>query len=170
MTTSEQTKERARAKRLMDGYKLTIEQYDKIWNFQGGICYACRQPEPVNGRRLSVDHCHTTGLIRGLLCSRCNPIVGKLENAFKRYGLGKVTGLDVQILASRIASYLWEPPATQALGYRWFGYTGRTGTITHRKRLRKERKNNRVDQTSLGAHHDDRNYTNGHRIDSGNNH
>jgi Recombination endonuclease VII len=136
----EQAKERAREKRLLDNYKLTIAKYDIIWNFQGGICYACRQPEPVKGRRLSVDHCHTTGLIRGLLCSRCNPIVGKLENAFKRYGLGKVTGLDVQILASRIATYLWEPPATEALGYNHFGYPGRTGTKAHRKRLRKERK------------------------------
>ena len=137
----EQSKERARAKRLLDNYKLTIEQYDAILAFQGGVCYACHQPEPVKGRRLSVDHDHDTGLVRGLLCSRCNPIIGKLENAYKRYGLGKVVGLDVKTLITRIAGYLWQPPATKALGMEHFGYTGRTGTKVHRARLRREAKN-----------------------------
>jgi len=136
----EKKKERARAKRLWDNYKLTVEQYEIILAFQGGVCYACHQAEPVKGRRLSVDHCHDTGLIRGLLCSRCNPIVGKLENAYKRYGLGKVTDLNVQILAARIASYLLQSPATAALGAPHYGYPGRTGTKAHRARLRKEKK------------------------------
>ncbi len=137
---NEKSKEKARAKRLQDNYKLTVEQYDIIFAFQGGVCYACQQAEPVKGRRLSVDHNHDTGLVRGLLCSRCNPIIGKLENAYKRYGLGKVIGLTVTTLATRIASYLWQPPATKALGMEHFGYTGRTGTKTHRARLRKEKK------------------------------
>ena len=133
-------KEKARAKRLMDNYKLTIEQYDAILTHQGGVCYACHQPEPVKGRRLSVDHCHLTGQVRGLLCSRCNPILGKLERAFVRYGLGKVEGLKMFKWAFRISSYLVEFPATKALGMEHFGYSGRTGTKKHRARLRKERK------------------------------
>ncbi len=137
---TEQAKERARAKRLWDNYKLTIAQFDTILAFQGGVCYGCGQSEPVKGRRLSVDHDHDTGLVRGLLCSRCNPIVGKLENAYKRYGLGKVPGLNVKTLATRIASYLWQPPATKALGMEHFGYSGRTGTKKHRARLRREKK------------------------------
>ena len=136
----EQSKERAWAKRLWDNYRLTIEQWKAIYVYQGGVCYGCQQPEPVKGRRLSVDHDHETGLIRGLLCSRCNPIIGKLENAYKRYGLGKVPGLNVKTLATRIASYLWKPPATKALGMEHFGYSGRVGTKAHRKRLKKERK------------------------------
>jgi hypothetical protein len=144
------SKERARAKRLLDNYKLTVVMYDAIWNFQGGVCYCCHEAEPVKGRRLSVDHCWTTGLIRGLLCSRCNPIIGKLERAYKRYGLGKVTALTVQLLASRIATYLFEPPATKALGYSHFGYAGRTNTKAHRKLLRKERKVGDTPQTPLG--------------------
>lgn len=147
----EQTRERARAKRLLDNYKLTVAQYDAILAYQGGVCYACHQPEPVKGRRLSVDHCHVTGLVRGLLCSRCNPIIGKLENAYKRYGLGKLESLTVALLASRIATYLFNPPATKALGREHFGYTGRTGTKTHRARLRKERKNSGGTRTSLGS-------------------
>lgn len=148
---SEKIKERARAKRLLDNYKLTVEQYDAILAYQGGVCYVCHQAEPVKGRRLSVDHCHTTGLVRGLLCSRCNPIIGKLENAYKRYGLGKVTTLTVQILATRVGAYLWDPPATKALGKQHFGYIGRTGTKTHRARLRKERRSSGGAQTSLGT-------------------
>jgi len=124
----------------MDNYKLTIEQYEKILAYQGGVCYGCQQSEPVKGRRLSVDHDHDTGLVRGLLCSRCNPIIGKLENAYKRYGLGKVLNLTVTILAGRIFSYLQEPPATKALRLMHFGYPGRTGTKAHRTRLRRERK------------------------------
>jgi len=138
---SEQVKERARAKRLMDNYKLTTEQYDIIFAYQGAVCYACQQPEPVKGRRLSVDHNHDTGEIRGLLCSRCNPILGKIENAFKRYGLGKVIGLHVARLIWRLSTYLGTPPATMALGMRHFGYPGRTGTKKHRALLRKEKKN-----------------------------
>lgn len=136
----EQAKERARAKRLMDNYKLTVEQYDAILESQGGVCYGCRMAEPVKGRRLSVDHDHGTGLVRGLLCSRCNPILGKFERAYMRYGLGKVLTLNVATLLFRLAYYIQEPPATKALGMQHFGYSGRTGTKVHRKRLRKERK------------------------------
>jgi recombination endonuclease VII len=137
---TEKAKEKARAKRLMDNYKLTVEKYDAILAYQNGVCYACQQPEPVKGRRLSVDHDHSTGLVRGLLCSRCNPIIGKLERAFLRYGLRKVVGLDVKTLATRIANYLWRPPAVKALGMEHFGYIGRIGTKAHRLRIRKEKK------------------------------
>jgi hypothetical protein len=133
-------KETARAKRLMDNYKLTVEQYDAIFVFQGGVCYACGQPEPVKGRRLSVDHCWKTGLVRGLLCSRCNPVLGKIERAFMRYGLGKVLGLDIGMFLKRLSVYWADPSATKALGMQHFGYVGRTGTKAHRARIRKEAK------------------------------
>lgn len=144
----EQAKERARAKRLWDNYKLTVEQYDHILAYQGGVCYVCQCPEPVKGRRLSVDHDHDTGEVRGLACSRCNPLLGKIENAFKRYGLGKVVGLTVATVVGRLAQYLGAPPARMALGMKHFGYTGRTGTKAHRKRLRREKKISGGVQTS----------------------
>jgi hypothetical protein len=122
----------------MDGYKLTPEMYDFIWQFQCGVCYVCDQPEPVKGRRLSVDHDHADGKIRGLLCSRCNPLLGKIENAYKRYGLGKVVTLSVATFVCRVGQYLKLTPAWQALGRDHFGYPGRTGTKAHRKRLKKE--------------------------------
>ena len=124
----------------MDNYKLTVEQYDAILKEQGGVCYLCHCAEPVKGRRLSVDHDHTTGEIRGLLCSRCNPILGKLENAFARYGLRKF-GLSFTDFVYRLAMYVTSPtPATKALGLVHYGYKGHVGTKAHRKRIKAEKK------------------------------
>lgn len=131
----------------MDNYKLTVEMYDRILAHQGGVCYACHQAEPVKGRRLSVDHDHATGEVRGLLCSRCNPILGKLERAYIRYGLGKVLDLSLVQFALRIGRYLAETPASKALGIRHFGYSGRTGTKAHRIRLRREKAKSATSQT-----------------------
>lgn len=124
----------------MDNYKLTVEQYEAIFAFQNGICCACQCPSPVEGRRLSVEHDHDSGEVRGLLCSRCNPLLGKIENTFKRYGLGKVPGLTVAIVVWRLHQYLVAPPARFALGGKHIGYSGRTSTKKHRARLRKEKK------------------------------
>lgn len=45
---------------------------------QNKCCAICKKPEKSFKRRLSVDHNHRTGKIRGLLCYRCNRfIVGK---------------------------------------------------------------------------------------------
>jgi hypothetical protein len=132
--------DKAWARRLWDNYKLTAAQWVIIFEYQGGVCYACHQPEPVKGRRLSVDHDHSTGEVRGLLCSRCNPLLGKIENAYKRYGLGKVFGLSVAEFTLRISGYLRYSPAAKALGKQHFGYIGRTNTKAHRLRLRKERR------------------------------
>lgn len=132
------------AKRLMDNYKLTIEQWEAMHAHQGGVCYVCREPEPVKGRRLAVDHNHTTGEIRGLLCSRCNPVLGKIERAYMRFGLGNVLTLDVVKWLVRMGQYMAQHPARIALGQQHIGYVGRVGTKAHRDRLRKEkRKSNR---------------------------
>jgi hypothetical protein len=127
---------KARAKYLLDNYKLTIEQWDIIDAYQNHVCFVCGQPNP-NGRRLSTDHRWSDGLIRGLLCSRCNPILGKLENTFIRYGLHKVEGITMAGILARLAVYLRYPPAPQALGMDVFGYPGKTGTKKHRKLLKK---------------------------------
>jgi len=43
---------------------------------QDGCCAICSQPEKDSKRLLHLDHCHTTGHIRGLLCNRCNFLLG----------------------------------------------------------------------------------------------
>lgn len=60
---------------------LTPDDYDELFEKQGGVCAICNR-EDANGRRLAVDHCHETGKIRGLLCRKCNMGIGLLgDNA-----------------------------------------------------------------------------------------
>ena len=49
---------------------MTLNDYDEMLEKQNGVCAICGK-EP-NGKRLHVDHCHETGVVRGLLCFRCN--------------------------------------------------------------------------------------------------
>lgn len=66
------SKEEANRKRnLKTRFNITIDEYDHMFNAQDGKCYICkRKPRP--NRRLSVDHNHSNGDIRGLLCTPCN--------------------------------------------------------------------------------------------------
>lgn len=52
-------------------YNITLDQYDKMFEEQGGVCAICGGVNP-NGKRMAVDHNHKTGKVRGLLCDRCN--------------------------------------------------------------------------------------------------
>ncbi|MGQ4733406.1 endonuclease domain-containing protein [Streptomyces sp. Ju416(a)] len=64
---------------LKERYGLTREQYVALAAAQSGVCAMCQQP-PKSVRPLVVDHCHNTGVIRGLLCVYCNVAVGIHEN------------------------------------------------------------------------------------------
>lgn len=55
-------------------YGLTTADYEALYVAQGGVCGVCQA-----AGRLYVDHCHTSGHVRGLLCPRCNLRVGVLE-------------------------------------------------------------------------------------------
>jgi hypothetical protein len=48
----------------------------------GDLCAICRQPSV--GQRLSIDHCHETGIVRGLLCSPCNLGLGSFRDSVER--------------------------------------------------------------------------------------
>ena len=59
-------------------YGITVEVYNQILESQGGVCAIC---EATPGRRrLNVDHCHSTNIIRGLLCDSCNLMLGKAND------------------------------------------------------------------------------------------
>ena len=132
--------EKARAKRLMDNFKLTPEMWEIIYCYQNKVCFVCGQPNNRVGQRLATDHDHGSGLIRGLLCAKCNAFLGKIENAFKRLGLHNTPGLTLLKAIENIAHYLKDPPATKALGVAVYGYAGRVGTKKHRKLLKKQKK------------------------------
>ena len=55
-------------------YGLLSGDYDEMLVAQGGVCAICRRPPSDNP--LDVDHDHTTGEVRGLLCHRCNVGLG----------------------------------------------------------------------------------------------
>lgn len=55
-------------------YGLTVEEYENMYTNQKGKCSICGgQPKRKN---LSVDHCHKTSKVRGLLCEKCNVGLG----------------------------------------------------------------------------------------------
>jgi hypothetical protein len=63
----------------MRAYPLTGDEYEALWLEQGGLCGLCERPN-VAGRALAIDHDHTTGVVRGLLCNRCNMALGQLRD------------------------------------------------------------------------------------------
>lgn len=68
---------RKRNKMLRSKYGINIEQYDAILESQGGGCAICsRKPGKI---ALHVDHCHSTGVVRGVLCHQCNWYLGTIE-------------------------------------------------------------------------------------------
>jgi hypothetical protein len=75
----------ASASRLKREYGLTLEAYEGILASQGGVCAICQGPSKYRHRngslsgRFAVDHDHSTGRIRGLLCDQCNRMIGHLD-------------------------------------------------------------------------------------------
>ena len=55
-------------------YGVTHDEYLALLEAQGGTCAICH--DSAQQRALAVDHDHVTGAIRGLLCDRCNPMLG----------------------------------------------------------------------------------------------
>ena len=59
-------------------YRITPKQYDDILATQDGVCaICCKLPKD----RLHIDHDHTTGQVRGLLCQPCNLALGHLHDS-----------------------------------------------------------------------------------------
>jgi hypothetical protein len=62
-------------------YGITLDEYDQKLHEQDYRCEICGKEHELDTRtRLSVDHNHITGNVRGLLCARCNYLVGAFEN------------------------------------------------------------------------------------------
>ena len=60
-------------------YKITLEQYDQMHAEQNGCCAICNTHESKL-KTLVVDHNHSTGQVRGLLCHYCNTSIGFLRD------------------------------------------------------------------------------------------
>lgn len=64
------SKEKHEDYRLRHRYGITLKTYNKMLKKQNGVCWICGRPPKT--RKLSVDHSHKTGKVRGLLCMHCN--------------------------------------------------------------------------------------------------
>lgn len=60
-------------------YQITLEEYDAMFAEQFGLCAICGKP-PKDGKPLHVDHCHKSNVVRGLLCMRCNHMLGQAKD------------------------------------------------------------------------------------------
>lgn len=90
-------------RRVAKTYGLLPGEYDKLVEGQGGRCAIC---EGKRNYRLSVDHDHSTGLVRGACCRNCN---NRLLTAARD---------DPEVLR-RAADYLENPPAVRIIGRRY---------------------------------------------------
>lgn len=68
---------RARDKEYKKKYGITLEQYNEMLAQQNNTCAICQEP-CTTGMNLAVDHDHTTGKVRALLCKNCNTAIGLL--------------------------------------------------------------------------------------------
>lgn len=76
-------------------YGLTEGEYQRLYVFQGGRCAICQRATGAT-RRLSVDHDHASGLVRGVLCRPCNTMLGHAR--------------DDEAFFQRAIDYLRDPP------------------------------------------------------------
>lgn len=57
-------------------YGLSIQQYNEMFEEQNGLCAICSYKFGQKQGDCYVDHCHTTKIVRGLLCQNCNSAIG----------------------------------------------------------------------------------------------
>lgn len=71
---------RKRLDARMRKYGISAAEFDRLFEAQRGACGICQRRDGGDrrGYRLSVDHCHRTGAVRGLLCAKCNKAIGLL--------------------------------------------------------------------------------------------
>lgn len=77
----ENNKDRVKFNKIKRAYNLTKEQYEKMLQQQNYCCAICSvNVETQRNKTLVVDHCHSSGKIRGLLCHFCNTALGLFKD------------------------------------------------------------------------------------------
>ena len=59
----------------LNTYGLSREEYEALAKRSGGLCEICQEKEAQH-----IDHCHDTGVVRGLLCQQCNHGLGNFQD------------------------------------------------------------------------------------------
>lgn len=73
-------KEVQRERNLQKSFGIGVEKYNQLLEAQEHKCAICGTLECPSGKNFAVDHCHTSGIIRGLLCQFCNTALGKFKD------------------------------------------------------------------------------------------
>ena len=82
---------------LKHRYNLSYEDYIGMYETQNQSCFVCEKHFQLGGYKgLYVDHCHTTGKVRGLLCPFCNSGTYFFENETLRNRMLSYLGIDNQ--------------------------------------------------------------------------
>jgi uncharacterized Zn finger protein (UPF0148 family) len=76
---------RKRVEAVFRKYGLTPEQLAEMIAAQDGKCAICGGPPRGPGDRLHIDHCHESGMVRGLLCGKCNTLLGLADHEPERF-------------------------------------------------------------------------------------
>ncbi len=67
-------------------YGLSIDDMLRLYSMQNGLCALCAETITLTRasgtRHVCIDHCHDTGIVRGLLCSECNTHIGRTGDSF----------------------------------------------------------------------------------------
>lgn len=80
---SQMNPDKVRDNMLKVKYGISLDQYNIMLDEQGHKCKICSSPNSRSkqSKHFSVDHCHTTGKVRGLLCSNCNFAIGLINDS-----------------------------------------------------------------------------------------
>jgi hypothetical protein len=62
-------------------YGVSLKQRDELLKSQEGLCGICESTLEESGALTHLDHCHSTGIIRGLLCTNCNRGLGHFKDS-----------------------------------------------------------------------------------------
>jgi hypothetical protein len=67
----------SRRHHLKTKFGMSLEEYDARLSAQGGACAICSTTDPAPWDYFVVDHDHSTGEVRALLCHACNTVIGQ---------------------------------------------------------------------------------------------
>lgn len=84
--TLTKSKENKKLNKLLRDFGITKEKYNNMIVNQNNVCAICKNIETSKHKTgivksLSVDHCHKTNKVRGLLCSKCNLAIGVFKDS-----------------------------------------------------------------------------------------
>lgn len=66
------------------GVQVDKEQYDQLYKEQDGKCAICKTEPAGKKTKLCIDHCHSSLIVRGLLCDNCNKALGLFKDETER--------------------------------------------------------------------------------------